>query len=209
MIRLLVIDNHASAGKRTKKLLEQEKDFHVTVLHSGKDALALIREQKFDILLFDLRMPILSWQVLVKKATENDSETIVILYTNDDIEPYFNLIIESGVSSFVSKTASKAQLIATIRAALQGDAVIPIKFLPQLRKIKTRKLGTIYFNRKEINILKQVSYGKTNKEIADVVFLSPRTVEYHLTNIFKKLGVDSRTKAVMKASELGYIEAIR
>lgn len=206
MIRLLVIDNHASAGKRTKKLLEQEKDFHVTVLHSGKDALALIREQKFDILLFDLKMPILSWQVLVKKATENDSETIVILYTNDDIEPFFNLLIESGVSSFVSRKASKAQLIATIRAALQGDAVIPLKFL---RKLKTKKIGTIYFNRKEINILKQVAYGKTNKEIADVVFLTPRTVEYHLTNIFKKLGVDSRTKAVAKASELGFIEVIR
>ncbi len=209
MIRILVVDDHMSVAEGTKLLLEQEEDFSVTVINSGEEALTSMLKQTFDIYLFDLKMPGISGEKLAKKALEIDSEAKVIIYTGIDIEPYMNILIESGVSSFVSKTASTEQLITTIRSVLYGNSVIPIEIFQQLRRgdgsLCSYPLGKYKINKKEKQILEQVSLGKTNKEIAEIIYLSTRTVEYHLTNIFKKLEVESRTAAVEKAKRIGLI----
>lgn len=207
MIHILVVDHYESVGKGTKLLLEKEGDFQVTFLCSSEEALAVIAKQTFDVLLFDLDMSVIREQELVKKVAEIDPEMKIIIYSGHDVESFFHTFIELGVSGFVSKTASKEQLVAAIRSVLRGDAVMPVEFLEQLKRI-TKHSGleqSSQITKEDIELLEQVALGRTNKEIADILFLSQRAIEYRLTNVFKKLAVGSRMEAVEKVREMGLI----
>lgn len=202
---ILVVDHYEAVGEGTKRLLDEEVDFQVTFLCSSEAALEVIEKQKFDVLLFDLDMPVIRGQEFVKKVAELDSDLRMMIFTGYDTEPFFHTFIELGVSGFVSKTASKEQLIATIRSVLRGDAVMPVEFLEQLRRVQNHssieKLNTYELTNREIKVLEQVALGKTNKEIAEVIFLSQRSVEYCLT----KYEVGSRMEAVEKVREMGLV----
>lgn len=213
MTKILVVDDHTLVGEGTKLLLEQEVDFHVTVVTSGEQTLNILSTQKFDVLIFDLNMPELNGQELAKEVSKIDPKSNIIIYTGHDIEPYFNLLISSGVSSFVNKAASKETLVAAIRSSLDGIAMMPINLLKQLKISKseidllesTNQFETYNLNKNEIETLKLVAAEKTNKEIAAELFISLRSVEYRLTNIFKKLNVNSRVKAIRKIEEIGLL----
>jgi len=207
------VDNHEAVGEGIKLLLEQEVDFHVTVVRTGEETLNALSQQTFDIFLFDVNMPFLNDQGLVKKVEQLNAKAIKIIYTGYDIEPFFNILIESDVSSFVSKTASKENLIMAIRAALDGNAMIPVKLLRQLKLVESQKNKMEIMNqfiqydlkKNELAVLKLVAAGKTNKQIAENLFVSLRTVEYRLTKIFKKLQVYSRIEAVEKIKKIGLL----
>ncbi|HVJ50661.1 response regulator transcription factor, partial [Desulfitobacterium sp.] len=125
----------------------------------------------------------------------------------------FNILIEARVSGFISKTASREQLVTAIRCALRGEAVIPVSFLQQLRRNEARitvsmnesSLENISINEKEQAILQEVARGKSNREVADILLMSQRAVEYNLTRIFGKLNVPSRAEAIIEAKRLGLI----
>lgn len=210
MTKILVVDDHTLVGEGTKLLLEQEVDFHVTFVTSSKQTLNILSTHKFDVLILDLNMPELNGQELAKEVSKIDPKANIIIYTGYDIEPYFNLLISSGVSSFVNKTSSKEMLVAAIRSSLDGNAMIPKNLLKQL---KISEKGNNFFesanhfetydlNKNEVETLRLVVAEKTNKEIAAELFISLRSVEYRLTNIFKKLNVNSRIQAIKKIEEI-------
>lgn len=213
LINILVVDNHEAVGEGIKLLLEQEVDFHVTVVRTDEESLNALSQQTFDIFLFDINMPVLKDLRLVKKVKKLNYNVIKIFYTGYDIEPFFNILVESGVSSFVSKTASTENLISAIRSALDGNAMMPAQLLRQLKLVDTQKNTMELMNqliqydlkKSELAVLKLVAAGKTNKEIAENLFVSLRTVEYRLTMIFKKLQVYSRIEAVQKIREIGLL----
>lgn len=208
LVEILVVDDHITVALGTKLILEQEGDFQITTLNSGTKALTLIREKQFDIFIFDLKMPEINGHDLAKKVIKLNPQAKIIIYTGYEIEPYFNRLIESGVSGFISKTDSEEQIVKVIRSLLNNEVLIPVHLLQQLRENDIQMERTIQnpLNEKEMLILGQVANGKTNKEIAELIFLSKRTVEYHLTNIFKKLYVGSRTEALQRAKELKFFE---
>ncbi|WP_427109789.1 response regulator [Lysinibacillus xylanilyticus] len=213
LINILVVDNHEAVGEGIKLLLEQEVDFHVTVVRTDEESLNALSQQTFDIFLFDINMPVLKDLGLVKKVKKLNYNVIKIFYTGYDIEPFFNILVESGVSSFVSKTASTENLISAIRSALDGNAMMPAQLLRQLKLVDTQKNTMELMNqliqydlkKSELAVLKLVAAGKTNKEIAENLFVSLRTVEYRLTMIFKKLQVYSRKEAVEKIIKIGLL----
>ncbi|MFC9540840.1 response regulator transcription factor [Lysinibacillus sp. NPDC056959] len=213
MVNILVVDNHKAVGEGIKLLLEQESDFYVTVVKTDEETLVALSQQTFDIFLFDINMPFLNDQRFVKKVGQLNSEAIKIIYTGYKIEPFFNILIESDVTSFVCKTASKENLIMAIRSALDGNAMMPVKLLRQLKLAGTQKnkieimhqLIQYDLKKDELAVLKLVAAGKTNKEIAENLFVSLRTVEYRLTKIFKKLQVYSRIEAVEKIRKIGLL----
>ena len=163
--------------------------------------------------LIDLYMPKLNGIELTKLILQKDPDAVVLIYTGFDIVAHYNLLIESGVSGFISKTATKEQLITAIRCALREEVVIPLQLLKQLRRVDTspttkegqHNLGAISLSSKEQQILMEVEKGLTNKAIAINLSMSQRTIEYNLTKIFSKLGVSSRTEALMKAREFGLL----
>ncbi|MGE7676495.1 response regulator transcription factor [Lysinibacillus sp. NPDC094403] len=213
MINILVLDDHEAIGEGIKLLLEQESNLHVTVVNSGEETLNILLQQTFDMFLFDVNMHFLNDLELLKKVQQLNPEVIKIIYTGYNIEPIFNVLVESGVSSFVSKTVSTENLIAAIRSALDGNAMIPVKLLRQLKIVESQKNKMEIMNqliqydlkKNELAVLQLVAVGKTNKEIAENLFVSLRTVEYRLTKIFKKLQVHSRKEAVEKIIKIGLL----
>ncbi len=210
LIKILVVDDHNLVGEGTKLILEQEKDFNVIFVNSSKKALDILLTHTFDVFIFDLNMPHLNGQELAKEVSKISPKSSIIIYSGYDIVPHFNQLVSSGVSSFVDKVASKEILIAAIRASIEGNSMMPINLLQQL-KIPDNSINILEgyhllkkynLSKNEVETLKLVMAEKTNKEIAAELFISLRTVEYRLTNIFKKLNVNSRIRAIKKIEEI-------
>jgi two-component system competent response regulator ComA len=213
VLQILLVDDHPSVGEGTKSMIEQEDDMKVTVVTSSLEALELYKSRTFDVLMFDLNIPVINGLELTRRVIAIDSDTPIIIYTGYDITAHFNILVEAHVSGFISKTASREQLITAIRCALRGEAVIPVSLLRQLRRNDAlvnaseneESVKGISIDEKEQTILQEVARGKCNREIADILLMSQRTVEYNLTRIFGKLKVRSRSEAIFEAKRLGVI----
>ncbi|QHE53178.1 response regulator transcription factor [Pontibacillus sp. HMF3514] len=215
MVRILIVDDHPAVGTGTKTMLEQEPDMQVDVISDSLEAESYIMENDYDVMLLDLYMPGLNGIELSKKIKTNDPDMKVLIYTGFDINTHFNLLVESNISGFVSKTATKDQLVTAIRCALREEVVIPLHLFKQLRRAEAHashercqgneEALSISLNEKEQQILNEVSKGLTNRHIAQNLHMSQRSVEYTLTGVFNKLEVRSRTEALIKAKELGLI----
>ncbi|KGX89041.1 response regulator transcription factor [Pontibacillus litoralis] len=215
MTRILIVDDHPAVGTGTKSLLEQEYDMEVDMISDSMQAEETLSTTSYDIVLLDLYMPGLNGIELTRKISSKFPEIKIIIYTGFDLNTHFNLLVESNISGFVSKTASKEQLVTVIHCALREEVVLPLHLFKQLRRVEAKVIhkGTntdgevvaISLNEKEQSILNEVSKGYTNRHIAQKLHMSQRSVEYTLTGIFNKLEVRSRTEALMKAKELGLI----
>ncbi|RCW44293.1 response regulator transcription factor [Paenibacillus prosopidis] len=211
MIRILLVDDHPSVGEGTKTMIEQDSEMSVSVVLSAIEALEIIQTERFDLILCDLNMPGISGLELTKRLIQQDPERKVIIYSGYEIGTHFNLLIESGVSGFISKTASREQLHNAIRCAMRGDAVIPISLLKQLKRNEVTigrtevSIEDVSITEKEQMILHEVSTGISNKELAVMLHVSQRNVEYQLSRIFEKLNVRSRSEAIKEAQRLGLI----
>ena len=211
MIEILLVDDHPSVMEGTKMLLEQEEDIKVSLAYSSKQALEMAGTQQFDIMLFDLHMPDMNGIDLTKKVLSIKPNAVILIYTGFEFKNHFNLLIESGVSGFVQKTVNKEQLVRTVRCALQGEVILPLSLVKQLRRTTLhvsdvkKEIDIQSISNKEYKILKEISKGRSNKEIADSLLMSQRSLEYSLTNIFQKLNVKSRIEAAMKAKEIGLL----
>jgi len=213
MIEILLVDDHPSVGEGTKNLIEKEADMKVTVIYSSEEALKLVTTRQFDIMLFDLNMPNMNGLELTRKVKVINSDAIIVIYTGFDIAPNFNILVEAGVSGFISKASSRDQLIMAIRCALRGDAIIPSFLLRQLRRTEIfstthnkDQVEGVTISEKEHNILRQAANGLNNRQIADMLFMSQRTVEYNLSRIFEKLRVRSRAEAIKEGKRLGLLD---
>ncbi|CAH1220532.1 Transcriptional regulatory protein ComA [Paenibacillus auburnensis] len=213
MVRILLVDDHPSVGEGTKNMIEQDPDMQVTVLISAMEALELIEQEEFDVLLFDLNMPVINGIELTKRIMRTRPDSRILIYTGYEISPNFNVLVEAGVSGVVSKTSTREQLLNALRCALRDEAVIPVSLLRQLRRRdirlnqgrEERLMEEVSINEREQEILQEVSSGSSNRDIATKLLMSQRTVEYNLTRIFEKLNVRSRSEAIAEARRLGLI----
>ncbi|MCD5323769.1 MULTISPECIES: response regulator transcription factor [Pontibacillus] len=213
MINILIVDDHPAVGMGTKAMLEQEADMEVEVISDSLKAEHQIKEHAYDVLLLDLYMPGLNGVELAKRVKTTYPDMKVLIYTGFDISTHFNLLVESNISGFVSKTATKDQLVTAIHCALREEVVVPLHLFKQLRRAEATTqhissegdASSLSLNEKEQKILIEVSKGLTNKHIAQNLHMSQRSVEYTLTGIFSKLEVRSRTEALIRAKELGLI----
>ncbi len=207
MINLLIVDDHPAIGEGTKFILEQEADFKVDFIDPS--LVTTIDFKNYQVFILDLYMPEMNGLVLSKNILAIHPEAVILIYTGFEISTHFTLMIEAGVHGFISKTATKEQLITSIRCALRDEVVIPLQLLKQLKKVESKPVGNeledISLNTREQQILIEVAKGSTNREIAENLILSQRTVEYCLTGIFNKFGVKSRTEALNKANKYGLI----
>jgi two-component system, NarL family, competent response regulator ComA len=216
LIRILIVDDHQLVGEGTKNMLDQEPDLDVTYLMEIEEVLNESRENRFDVYLLDMNMPTCSGLELAQQIFQFQSEAKIILYTGFEYTSQFNLLIDSGISGIISKSATQQELLMSVRAVINGYTLIPIPLLRQLRLsevvVQTKstnafsnKETNISITQKELEILEGISKGKSNKDISEELFLSTRAVEYNLTKIFKKLKVNSRSEALAEAVRKGII----
>ncbi|OPA14079.1 response regulator transcription factor [Bacillus cereus] len=217
MISVLVVDDHVAVGLGTKALIEKYDDMNVEVVHDSTEVEQLLKGKTYDVYLIDLQMPNINGLDLSKKIINLHPDASILIFTGFDIFSHYNLLMENGVLGVLSKTSSEEQVITSIRHAVQKEVVLSYQLVRQLR-IKeaisniTNKDGAITnqisLNEDEKRILIEVSKGRTNKELAEILNLSQRSVEYKLTDIFHKLKVSSRMEAVQKAKELWLIPSL-
>ncbi|KOR90604.1 response regulator transcription factor [Paenibacillus solani] len=212
MIEILLVDDHPSVMEGTKVLLEQEKDMFVKLANTPERALELVRTTNFDVMLIDMHMPGMNGIDLAGKILEIKPDAVMLIYTGFEVSNHFNLILETGLAGFVSKTSGKEQLVTAVRCALRGEVVLPLTLVKQLRRVtpsgSERTTGAAMsqsITDKEYSILKEIARGKSNKEIAGTVIMSQRSLEYCLTNLFQKLSVKSRIEAALKAKQMGIL----
>lgn len=208
MISVLIVDDHPVLGAGTKRLIEQESDMHAAFVTTGQEALQAMKRQKYDLLIFDMHLSDMDGLQLVRQTT---LDVPILIYSGYDLAPYLNLLIQAGVAGIINKTSSPQQLIRSIRDALEGVSSIPIALFKQMsidENVSSRQekwADVMLLNEKEISILQHISEGKSNKELAELLYISQRTVEYQLTGIFNKLKVHSRAEAVVAAKKFGLI----
>lgn len=210
MIHILIVDDHRLVGEGTKNMLENEQDFQVELVTSGTEAEQMMEQRTYDVFLLDWRMPDMSGTELSKRILQKQPNAKIVIYTGYDVAPFFNYLIESGITGFVSKTGTSEQLITAIRCALRDEVVIPVHLLRQLHRCEVKaKIAEseehVALSQLEQEILMEVANGLCNKDIAKKHHISQRSVERHISRIFIKLHVSSRIEAVEKAKQLGLI----
>lgn len=209
-MEILLVDDHRSVVEGTKLLLESEPNMKVTIETDVYLVPDLVRLNHFDVILFDLYMPNINGADLARKVLEYVPEAVILIYSGFEIAPHFNLLMESGISGFVSKTSTREQLIQAVRCAARKEAIIPMQLLKQLRRReivvdgqKANEKTTI--SQKEDMLLRELAKGHSNKEISKTLLISQRSLEYSLTELFQKLNVNSRVEAIKKAKNLGIL----
>jgi len=213
MIRVVLVDDQQLIRQGIRSLLELTGDISVIAeAGDGEDGIAVIRRERPDVVLLDLRMPKTDG-VAVLKALQADAALppTIILTTFDDDAALLEAV-KAGAKGYLLKDVSLEQLTAAIRSVAAGGTMIR----PTLTERVLRGLEHIPrdfdalsppdpLTRREVEILRFMAGGYSNREIADALGTAEGTVKNHASSILSKLGVRDRTRAVLKALELGYI----
>lgn len=202
-IKIMLADDHTLIRDGLKKLIELENEFKVVEeAIDGEDCLNKIEVTKPDILLLDINMPKLNGIEVVEKLKNNDTVKIIILTVHDEIEYLFK-VLELGVRGYVLKDAGFEELKKAIKCVFNNEKYIQPSLIPALnsklilKDLEKNKLELLT-NRK-IQVLKSITNGKFNREIAIELKISEQTVKNHISNIFKKIDVVDRTQAAVFA----------
>jgi len=212
-IRILIADDHAVLREGMRNLLEREKDFEVVgEAGDGEEAVRLGSELEPDLVIMDIVMPKLSGIEATKLIKQASPSTAVLVLTAYNDIRYIIGLLEAGACGYLLKSARSNEIVGAIRAVRSGESVLDPAVT---HKLLQRVVGLVkepgevqtsgQLTPREIEILRLAAKGMSNKDIADELFLSLRTVKAHLTNIFNKIGVGSRTEAIIKGLREGYI----
>ncbi|GAB0170390.1 response regulator transcription factor [Lysinibacillus sp. CTST325] len=207
MITMLIVDDHPIVLEGTKNLFQENEDIIVDTESDATRVIQRIKNKPYDIYLIDINMPLENGINLGRNIKAIQSNASIILYTGDDITDYYPLILERKIEGILAKTASKEQILRTIRAIANGEIVLPQNFLDFLDnkfQLQDAKLD-IHLNEKEKKILRLIAEGHTNKAIAIELNIPQRTTERYLTQLFSLLNVDSRTEAVNLAERMNLL----
>ena len=218
-INVLLADDHVVVRAGTRQLLERHPDITIVgEASNGQEAVQLTDELNPDVVVMDVRMPGMSGVDATKAIKAAHPEVSVLVLTAHDDDEYVFALLQAGANGYLLKTAEADELLKAIRTVVKGElALAPMvagkvvsqftsgKALPDvLLSIKNDYDG---LTDREMDILRLVGKGLTNKEIGRTLYISDRTVQAHLSNIFSKLNVSSRTEAVMHAVRKGWIAA--
>lgn len=211
-LRLLVAEDHAIVREGTRRVLEQEPDFEIVAeAGDGEEAVRLAIEFEPDVALLDIVMPKLNGVEATRQIKAHCPGTAVLILSAYDDDQFVFSLIEAGAAGYLLKSVHGRDLVAAIRAVRSGEPVlhpsIMQKVLRHLRPGDPKRqphMELEQFSDREREVLMLATEGLSNKEIAERLSLSLRTVQAHFTRVFKKLQVGSRTEAVLYGLKEGW-----
>lgn len=214
-IRVMLVEDHILVREGTRELLDQEDDLRVVAeAGDGEEAIRLAAEHEPDVVIMDIAMPKLNGIEATQRIKAMNPATAVLVLTAYDDDQYVFAFLEVGAAGYLLKDVSTEDLIRAIREVHSGESVLHPAVARKVidhfshqarteRKEQSRALEEL--TSREMEALTLAAKGMTNREIADQLTISVRTVQVHLSNIFSKLGVGSRTEAVLYALRKGWI----
>lgn len=216
-IRVLLVDDQALFREGLRMLLSLNEDIDVVgEAGNGSEAIEAAVASSPDVILMDLRMPVLDGVAATRRLKESANPArIIVLTTFDDDETIFDGL-RAGAVGYLLKDVSSEKLAEAIRAAARGESFlqpsIAAKVLAEFNRLGEHAPATGRpiqmvepLSERELEILRQVAAGDSNKEIAVRFYITEGTVKNHVTNILGKLGVRDRTQAALRAREMGLI----
>ncbi|MBM3818601.1 MAG: response regulator transcription factor [Acidimicrobiia bacterium] len=213
MIRVVLVDDQTLVRRGIRSLLELAGDIAIAAeAGDGEEAVPLIRREKPDVVLLDVRMPKKDGVAVLREMHgAGDLPPTILLTTFDDDEALLEGV-KAGARGYLLKDVSLEQLTDAIRTVAQGGTVIRpavtervLRGLEHVRRDFDALSPPDPLTKREIEILRLMAGGYSNREIADALGTAEGTVKNHASSILSKLGVRDRTRAVLKALELGYI----
>lgn len=209
-VRVLVVDDHPLVRQGTRDILERDPGIAVVgEAATGEEALALAEVLRPDVVMMDLGLPGMSGLEATRAIRQSHPEIKVLVLTIHDEEEYVLELLDAGAAGYLLKDVRDAELTAAVVTVAAGEAVLhPMATAVVLARLRSR--GTAApdvpcLSGRETAILQLVAEGLENRQIGERLLLSPRTVEVHLRNAFRKLGAHSRTEAAVVAIRLGIV----
>lgn len=206
MIRIVVVDDHPVVRHDLVSMLGYEKDLQVVgEAADGQQAVQMILEQKPNVVLLDLRLPLLSGIDVMKQIRPREPQIKFLVLTTYDTDEFIVPALSAGAQGYLLKDASPDQLVRAIHLLQDGGAPlqpgIAAKFLESMNESKNAE----ELSPRELEVLQLLVAGASNKSIASQIQLSENTVKSHISHIFSKLNVQSRAEAVAVALKRGLV----
>ena len=203
-IEVMIVDDHKMIREGLKQLLELDKTISVVGMAAdGEECISLLKKKSVDVLLLDINMPNKNGLEILKEIKNLKISVKVIMLTVHNEVDYLLKAIEIGADGYILKDAGSAELIHAIQMVVNGESYIQPDMIPMLnskmviRNSDKEKIKNL--TKRELEVLILVSEGMFNKEIADRLNISERTVKNHISSIFKKIDVADRTQAAVFA----------
>ena len=214
MIRVAVVDDQTLVRQGIVGLLSLSDEVKVTGEGAdGDDALALVEQGDVDVLLLDLRMPGRDGIAVLEELRERDVGLPVLVLTTFDDDELVLRAVRAGARGYLLKDVTLEQLVSAIEVLAGGGTLLQPGLTDRLfRAVQRGPSGVEGFSRpepltpRELDVLRLVAAGYSNNEIASALHLAAGTVKNHVTNVLLKLGVRDRTRAVLRALDLGLLE---
>lgn len=199
-IRLFLADDHPSLRAGLTAILESQPDL-VVVAEAGSGREVMLSRETADVYVLDLRMPEGDGVETIKALLARDPALKVLVLTTYDNEEDVFQALEAGARGYLLKDTTKEELVNAVRLIHQGERYLPQNIASRLADRLIRPKLTP----REMDVLRLVSRGRTNKEMASAMFISEETVKSHMKSLFLKLGVHDRAEAVSVSMQRGLI----
>ena len=214
MIRIVIADDHSLVRGGFRVMLESEPDLRVVAEASdGRDAVEAVRRAKPDVVLMDIRMPQMDGIEATREIVAMGGDTRVLVVTTFDLDEYVFAALRAGAAGFLLKEANPAQLAEAVRTVAAGDSLLAPRVTTRLlehfvdgpRPDDALVSSLDELTDRERDVLHLIARGMSNSEIGRELFLSEATIKTHVTRVLSKLGLKSRTQAVVVAYESGLV----
>ena len=203
-LRLVLADDHGLMVEAVKLALEGHSEFEVVgVAEAGSQVLPVVQQTEPDLLVLDLRMPGMDGLTCIRLLQKRLPAVKIAVLSGIDSNELAEEALRLGASAFIAKGIDPEELPGALLAAFESRVVDPIGRHEHDRATAAREAG---LTERELEILRAVGEGRSNREIGKQLWLAEQTVKFHLTNIYRKLGVSRRTEAILRAYEQGLVE---
>jgi len=219
MLRVMIADDQTLMRDGLQTILQLEDDIEVVAAaENGEEACRLAQQHRPDIVLMDIRMPVMNGIEAVKRIRETVPDTKVLVLTTFDEDDYILEALMNGAVGFLLKDIPTDKLLQAVRDAARGEIMLPSSIAVKLAariassSVQNRsrlpgsgRASEIKFTEREMSIISLMVEGRTNREIAQLLFMSEGTIKNYVSAIYDKIGTNDRTQAVIWLKEMTVI----
>jgi two-component system NarL family response regulator len=199
-IKILIADDHPFFVDGLAANVEAEADMVVVARASdGREAVARAREHAPDVILMDLRMPVMNGVEAIREILRETPESRIIVLTTYDGDEDIHRALKAGAKAYLLKDVFREELLAAVRGVHNGKRHIPAHVAGRLAE----RMGAEELTDREVEVLRLVAAGRSNREIGEALHIAEGTVKAHVNNILNKMGANDRTHAAMLALQRG------